>query len=282
MQIKFATAATIACGLFACATSHAQEAAPATQYSVGLKAWDASWSSYLPATAAGVNASGKPVTATSVDSVDGDRRTNFIPQIAVRRGNYFVSGSYGKYDADFHVGASTVATGPATTLITSRTDHFMRKESDLTAGYFITPEVALTIGFKYAKEYRDISLGIAPQATPLLDDTVAGVVAGFVGSFPIKGALRLYTQAAYGPGRYKSTFADSAMPSVSGNATYLIAEFGVAYPLYPAHDGFPALNGALGYRTQTFKSTSNDTSFNESRKLRDVRDGVVLSVTATF
>ena len=282
MKIKFATAATIACGLFACATSYAQEAAPTTQYSVGFKAWSASWSSYLPATVAGANASGQPVTATSIDSVDGDRRTNFIPLVAVRRGNYFVSGSYGKYDADFHVGASTVAVAPATTLITSRTDHFMRKESDLTAGYFITPEVALTLGFKYAKEYRDISLGIAPQSTPLLDDKVTGFLAGFVGSFPIMGALRLYSQAAYGPARYKSTFADPATPSVSGNASYFIAEFGVTYPLYPAHDRFPALNGALGYRTQTVKSTSNDASFNESRKLRDVRDGLVLSVTATF
>lgn len=177
---------------------------------------------------------------------------------------------------------TTVTVAPTTSLITSRSDHFTRQESDVTAGYFITPEVALTLGVKYAKESRDITLGIAPGATPLLGTKVYGALAGFVSSFPVAGALRLYTQAGFGPAHYKSTFADPATPSASGSGTYFIGEIGASYPLYSAHGNFPALGAALGYRTQTVRSNSSGIAFNESRKLRDVRDGIVLSLTATF
>lgn len=282
MKIKKSVFITsLTCAWFTCAASHAQEAAP-TQVSVGLKVWNAAWSSYLPATYAGVDATGRPAQGETFDQVEGKRKTNFLPSLVVRRGAYFVSASYGRFTSDFSVPGTALPAPGGGTLITSRTDHFKRRESDLTAGYFVTPELAVTLGYKDATETRDIRLGIAPQSTPLLRNKASGLLLGAVGSFAVQGDLRLYTTAGYGPARFKIRFADPALANFDANGRYLIGEAGLSYPLFKGERWLQNVTALLGYRTQTVKSDSRGAVSNNTRTVRDVRDGLVFSVTATL
>jgi hypothetical protein len=48
---------------------------------------------------------------------------------------------------------------------------------------------------------------------------------------------------------------------------------GVSYPIFTQAGGSMGANASLGYRTQTIKTDSDGGFFQESRDLRDVRDG---------
>jgi hypothetical protein len=109
---------------------------------------------------------------------------------------------------------------------------------------------------------------------------VRGLLLGAVGSFAVHDKLRLYAQAAYGPARLKADFYDRGA-TLKTRGRYLIGELGLSYPLFASARGTVA-TAALGYRTQTVRSDSFDKVFQESRDLRDVRDGVVLSLSVTL
>jgi hypothetical protein len=277
---KTVSAASLALGLLASPASQAQEAPPATQFSVGVKIWSASWMSYLPATYVGVGANNQPLVADVVNSVEGSRRTSALPLLAVRYGNYLASASYGRFSSDFSILNSPVATAGGT-VVSSRSDHFVRNESDLTLGYFVLPGVALTAGYKYATESRDTRLGTATQAAPLLESRVRSLLVGVVGSFPVHDALSAYVQAGYGPARVHTRTADNSI-AIDVNGRYLIGEIGLSYPFLIDKAGLRAATAAIGYRTQTMKTDSIGLIYRESRRLRDVRDGLVLSLTATL
>jgi hypothetical protein len=274
--------AFIACALPLCAASQAQETPSPTQFSVGLKVWNASWSSYLPAAYGGVNAAGQPVLGQTFDSVEGDRRTNVLPQIGIRHDKFFMSASYGRFNSNFTVAGSPLPVAPGTSLITSRTDHFTRRESDLAIGYYVTPELVLTLGYKRAVEDRDTRLGVAPQSAPFLENKANALLLGASGSFPVQGALRLYTTAGYGPARLKTRFADPTIAGIDANGRYLIGEIGFSHPLPLAGGWLRGVSASFGYRTQTVKADSRNSIGNENRDLRDVRDGLVFSVTASL
>lgn len=280
-NIQGVSIAVLSCALLICPVSQAQEAT-STQVSVGLKLWNAAWSSYLPGTYAGVDATGRPVLGETFDEVEGKRKTNFLPSLVLRHGRYFVSASYGRFTSDFSVPGTPLPGPGGVTLITSRLDHFKRRESDLTAGYFVTQELALTLGYKDATEDRDIRLGIAPQAAPLLNNKAHGLLLGAVGSFAVQGDLRLYTTAGYGPARFKIRFADPTIANFDANGRYLIGEAGFSYPLFKGDRWLQNVTALLGYRTQTVKTDSRGTVGSNSRTVRDVRDGLVFSVTATL
>jgi hypothetical protein len=280
MQLtKTVSAASLALGLLASPASQAQEAPSATQFSFGVKIWSASWMSYLPATYVGVGANNQPLVADVVNSVEGSRRTSALPLLAIRYGNYLASASYGRFSSDFSVLNSPLAT-PGGTVVTARSDHFVRNESDLTLGYFVLPGVALTAGYKYATESRDTRLGTT-QAAPLLESRARSLLVGVVGSFPVHDALSAYVQAGYGPARIKTHTADNSV-AIDVNGRYLIGEIGLSYPFLIDKAGLRAATAAIGYRTQTVKTDSLGLVYRESRSLRDVRDGLVLSLTATL
>ena len=268
-------------GAFACAAAQAQTSPPTTQFTIGAKVWHASWLSYLPATYSGISPSGQPVIGDSVNAVEGKKQTNVLPQVALRHGRYFASASHGRFSSDFNALTSPLITPAGQTLITSRSDHLKRRESDLNLGYAVTPEVGLAIGYKDATETRDVSLGIAPGRTPLLKTRVRGMLLGAVGSFAVYDKLRLYAQAGYGPARLKADFLDRGM-TLKTRGRYIIGEFGLSYPVFSSTNGLGGATAAIGYRTQTVKTDSYDNVFRESRDLRDVRDGVVLSLNFTM
>lgn len=282
MRTNLAVVASTLVALLAPAAGQAQESASANQVSVGFKLWNASWSSYLPAPIAGVDSKGQPVPGEIFDTAEGERRTNVLPVFSIRHDRWVLSGSYGRYTSNFHAVTSPVVVAPGTNLITTRTDHFVRREADITLGYYVTPELAVSLGYKDADESRDISLGVAPKFAPFLSNKASGVLVGAAGSFPIIGQLRLYTQGAYGPARLKTRFADPSLPNIDVNGQYLIGELGLSHPIFAGNNWLRGANLALGYRTQTVKADSRGTLNNGERKLRDVRDGLVLSLSATL
>lgn len=266
-----------------CATGHAQTTPPATQFTVGVKIWHASWLSYLPATYSGSGDGGTPAIGDSVNAVEGKSHTDIMPLLSVRHDKLFASLSHGRFSSDFRVTSNPVILPTGQTQITWRNDHFIRRETDLNLGYFITPEVAIAIGYKDATETRDISLGIAPQATPLVRTTAKGFLLGAVGSFAVYEKLRFYAQAGYGPARLKLSFADPSFgTNLKTNGRYLIGEIGLSYPVFANSNGFGGATVSLGYRTQTIKTDSYADVFQQTRTLRDVRDGAVLSMNYTF
>jgi hypothetical protein len=268
-------------GLLGCPASQAQESSP-TQFSVGFKVWHASWQSYVPGVYSGMSPSGSPALGESYNLVEGSERTDVLPLLAIRHGNVFASASYGHFSSNFSVLISPVVTPGGTTLVTSRTDHFVRRESDISLGYLVTPEVGLTIGYKDATESRTTALGIAPQSSPLVNTKVGGLLLGAIGSFPVQGALRLYTQLGYGPARLRLRFVDPSIQSFDANGRYLIGEVGLSYPLFTNVKGISAATAAIGYRTQTVKTASRGTVYGEALNLRDVREGLVFSLNVTI
>ena len=283
MRVKqTALVVPLALGLFACPASQAQDTAPATHVTVGFKVWHASWQSYLPAPYTGMTASGAPAIGEDINLVEGGERTNVLPLIAISYGKYFVSASYGRFSSDFSASTSPVIGPGGGTIVTSRTDHFVRREGDISIGYFVTPEVGLSIGYKDATENRTTMLGIAPQGTPLVKTKARGILLGAIGSFPIQGKLRMYTQVGYGPARIKLRFADPSVASYDTNGRYLIGELGLSYPVLSNYQGISAATATFGYRTQTVKTISHGAVSPEDRDLRDVREGLVLSLNVSI
>jgi hypothetical protein len=271
----------LAFGLLACPTSQAQDSAPATHVTVGFKVWHASWQSYLPASYTGTTASGGPAIGEDINLVEGGERTNVLPLIAISYGKYFMSASYGRFTSDFFSFTSPYINTGGGTVVTSRTDHFVRREGDISFGYFVTPEVGLSIGYKDATENRTTMLGIAPQEAPLVRTKARVLLLGAIGSFPIQGKLRMYTQVGYGPARVQLRFANPT-ESYDTNGRYLIGEIGLSYPLLSNYQGISAATAAIGYRTQTVKTVSHGFVFHEDRDLRDVREGLVLSLNVSI
>lgn len=247
------------------------------QFSVGLKAWNSSWLSYLPTV---INVNGGASTASFVDAVEGDQRTTLLPVLAVRYKNYFISSSYARYSSNFSVPHSINQTGE----LTSRSDHIARNETDLTAGYYLMENIAITAGYKYGVETRDSSLGITPGVSShLYDVTVKGLLFGAFANFPIQGGLRSYWQLGYGPTRVNISFPPaSANAPINVHGSYQIGEIGLVYALPLDRLSMTGANVGLGYRSQTLKSRSRAPYSADPRNYRDVKDGVILSLNVSF
>jgi hypothetical protein len=269
-------------GTLACTAAQAQSGPPATQFTVGVKVWHAGWLSYIPASYSGIGANGTPALGDSVNLAEGSAHTDIFPLLSVRHNKFFASVSHARFSSDFRVLTSPVVLPTGQTVITSRNDHFKRRESDLNLGYFLTPEFAIAVGYKDATETRDTSLGIAPQSTPLTNTTARGFLLGAIGNFALVDKLRLYAQAGYGPARLKVSFTDPTSASIRSNGRYFIGELGLSYPIFIKPDGSMSATTTLGYRTQTIKTDSSGGFFQESHDLRDVRDGVILSLNVTM
>lgn len=269
-------------GALCARTAGAQVLAPDTYLTIGAKVWHADWQSYVPSTYGGVGPTGARVVGDSVNEVEAKAKTEAFPFFSVRHKNVFVSFSHAHFANDFYVATSPVLLPGGQTLITSRNEHLQRRESDLNLGYFVTPEVALVLGYKDALESRDTVLGAA-ASTPLARTSAHVLLFGSAGSFPVAGALRFYTQAAYGPGRLSITFADPALGSFSPAGRYLIGEIGLTYPVCRKADGTSNATVSLGYRTQSVRTDGSAGLFQSgARTLRDVRDGAILSVNVTI
>ncbi len=274
--------ATLACLAYSTVT-FAQEAADSrASYTIGVRAWNAAWSTALPTAYTGVSPDGAPALAESLDNVHGKRRTEAFPSIAVRKDKFVISASYARFSSDFYA-ANTSIIGPnGMNVVTSRSDHLDRKESDITAGYFIVPNVALSVGFKYGDEGRTATLGLGGAPRPVVDNTVRSLLFGAAAAFPIQGNLLFTGQIAYGPARVKTQYADNLIPTTTNSGRYLISEIGVAYALGVKNAYFRSASIGLGYRTQVLKTKASGPSGLGGRNYRDERDGLIATLNFTI
>lgn len=251
------------------------------QFSVGLKAWHSSWLSYFPGEVRGIDSAGAPGTATTYDMAEGSQRTTFLPVLAVRYNNYFLSASYARYSSNFHLANTSVVGPDGSNVLTSRSDHFDRDEADLTAGYFVTPNIALSLGYKHLTEARHTSLGIAPGiATPLSDSTLKALLFSALANLPLQGGLGVYGQLSYGPTRVNITTSPDNAVSYRAHGTYLISEIGLTYALPVQTPLLKSSSIGVGYRSQTGKTRSPVGGY--SRDVRDVKDGIIFSLNMSI
>jgi hypothetical protein len=274
--------ATLA-SLFPSTMAFAQdEPEPRAQYTVGLRVWNAAWSTALPTLYSGITPGGVPGIGESLDNVDGKRSTSAFPTLSMRKDRFLVSASYARYSTDFFTGNSVFAPN-GVNVLTSRSDHVIRKESDITAGYFIVPNVvAISLGFKYATEDRSSTLGLGGGPTPLLDNTARAILLGASAGFPIQGALSFSGQLAYGPARVKTRLADQSIPDSTNNSRYLISEIGLNYGLDLNNAFLRGASIGLAYRSQLIRTKGLGPSQLGRRTYRDEREGIVATLNVSM
>lgn len=221
-----------------------------------------------------------------VNSVEGNKKVEALPTFTVRYDRYFLSAGYARYSTDFNVSQSPVVTPDFTTTITSRRDHISRREVDINAGYFVLPGLALTLGYKTGRENRETSTGLSPVSVGSLDSKLDVWLVGALGSYEIQNGFSAYGQFGYGVGRIRSTFGPGLAPftgrEIRSHAKYIVSEVGLAYRLPIEPSWLRRTSIALGYRSQTIKESVPSVVSGETRDLRDVKDGFVLSLNATF
>lgn len=257
-------------------------AASQTQVSFGVKVWQSSWLSYLPGIYTGVTPAGTPGLADIVDAIEGSREIDVLPTIGVRYRDYLVSGSFARYSGDFQALHSSTVCPCGHNILTSRVDHISRKESDLALGYFVTPTIAVSLGYKYATEQRSTQLGISSSANPALTNRVRGILIGAAANFAIQGRWRFYGNFGYGPGKVRTEFADPGLGTINASGRYLISEIGINYSLPFANGFMKGTVAGLGYRSQSFRTKSQGPAYRDRRDFRDVKDGIVLSLNVVM
>lgn len=271
---------------FACLTlsclASADDTPPKPQFSVGIKVWNSSWSSYLQGTYAVATPAGKYALADAVDQVEGERRTATFPVLGMRYRDIAISASYAQYASDFRADHSSVLAPNGMSIATSRTDHIARKESDLTAAYFLTPNIGVSVGYKYAEETRDTTLGITGTSAPLFNVKGKGIVFGALANFPIQGGLRFYGQLGYGPTRLTTTPTDATVGTLNISGQYLVSEIGLNYALAIVDPYVKGAYASIGYRSQVQKTHSIGLAYMDGRDYRDTKDGLVLSLTVAL
>jgi hypothetical protein len=250
---------------------------PGLQFSLGLKAWNASWSTNLATLYSAVTPAGTPVVTESLDEVEGSRKTSVTPSFAVRKGDFLVSASFARFSSDFFAADTSVIAPNGMNVQTWRSDHIKRKESDITAGYFVMPNIVVSVAYKHATEDRSSTLGLGGGPMPLLDNRARGLLLGAAANFSIKDRLSLSNQIAYGPARIRTRLADKSAPDDTYNSRYLIYEIGLNYAL-PTTVGRAAILG-VGYRSQLVRTEGDGPALLHGRRYRDAREGFLLSMT---
>lgn len=239
----------------------------------GLRVWGTTWDLPIFSRAVEVNpATGMVAGTRDVVQRSTDTKAAPVPFLGVRYGNFTASASHWvKTSYDFEELPSDVN----------------RKELDVTVGYYILPQIAVSAGYKNAKVDRLSPLAEGGSKTEAF-------LIGASGSVPLEGTgrLSLYGNFAFGPGKSTSY--------VGGNnnkvdVTYRIGEIGLSYQLLSAPQGaLKHLGLSLGYRAQivTFKDVplstytlSNPTipvSVVERKDIQTNTDGVVIGLTGVF
>jgi hypothetical protein len=204
--------------------------------SVGVRAWNTQWDTFTYR----VIGVGNQV----VIQAPADEKLVLVPLMSVRYGDFV--GSLSMYPSTDH----RFFDGEVRT----------RKEFDVNLGYYVSPGVAVTLGYKKLEQKGS-------------NDTyeLSGPVAGVNGTAPLGGDFALY--GAFGFGSMKSTSAST----VKFDADYRLSELGVAYTLATPSIS-KALTFTLGYRTQVI--SSKDAAVGQDG--RDLTQGLTLGVIATF
>jgi hypothetical protein len=233
-------------------------------YKVWYNTWQTAFNSYPPEGGANI------MTLTS-ESVAAP-----IISASLKISNVLIAGSYmSTPDYKFPDYEDVLVTGPTPTTVTSGSFYTYRttgsrKEHDINLGYYISPAIALTVGYKEVKQtYNDID----PVTNKLWSSSwtkYSGPIVGITGGGSIGGGFAFYGNLSYGI--LKGEFEGD---SETFDATYSSTELGIAYrPV-------SFLSILVGYKYQTIDSKLNDPKFNNQVAL-DVTKGFILGANLIF
>jgi len=235
--------------------------------SLGLRFWDNKWTSwdyYAPAVAGGFVIPGASENFTS------SSKAVPIPSVSVRYKDFLFSGSQ-------FVNSSYGFVGSSGAPFNSK-----RTETDLLAGYYVLPTLALTLGNKEIKQ--DFGIGG--------NFKYSGPVLGAAASAPLTGGYSLYGNLGYGFLKAKLPAAlMDALGRNSFDANYYLAEIGLAYS-FDIRSTIPsakALTATVGYRNQVLATkdfrvglSPTNRNLNRGTDLRDTTEGFSFGLSISF
>jgi len=210
---------------------------------VGLKAWNNSWSSW--------NAGKNDILEPIVQNIE-QSGTSLIPSLSVRYQNFLLGGSlFAKHSYNFgRVGGDDFGDVP-------------RREYDLSAGYYVLPTLAIIAGYKRIEQ--TFSNGTYKFSGPII---------GFSASAPLTGGFSLYGTAALGPMDLKEPDGSKR------DSNYRLGEVGLAYAFDAGGAGMKSVIGTFGYRSQAIITKLKLS--HEGLKGRDTTEGFTVGIAAAF
>lgn len=234
--------------------------------SLGLRFWDNKWTSwdYYPA----------GVYAGASENFTSSSKAAPIPSISVRykdflfSGSQFINSNYGFVGND------------------GKTFGAKRTETDILAGYYVLPTLALTLGNKDIKQEFKASNGF------ISNFKYSGPVLGAAASAPLTGGYSLYGNLGYGFLKANlPTGLKDALGRNSFDANYYLAEIGLAYS-FDIRSTIPsakALTATVGYRNQVLATKDFRVELDPVKKnlnrgtdLRDTTEGFSFGLSISF
>jgi hypothetical protein len=240
---------------------------------IGMKFWFNTWQS--------ANGSYGPEQGANVQSYVSDPNVAFIPSISLKIKDFFISTSYlGAPEYTFPAYSDTLiltSSGTTTAYTLNHETTAKRTESDTNIGWYVTPNLALTLGYKIVtQEITDKRSGTGLLSTTFVQKpTYAGPTIGFIGSVPIGEGFGLYGNLALG--KLDMEYEGS---SYTYKTDYVSTEIGIGYK----GKSLP-LSFTVGYRFQSIEQKMPDYSLPDSPGTPispDVTKGVTFGVNLIF
>jgi hypothetical protein len=209
---------------------------------IGLKFWFNEWQS--------ANGSFGPQQGLNVQTYVSDANVAFIPSISVKIKDFFISTSYlgaPEYTFPEYTDTIVLTSGGTTTGYTLKHNTTAKRtESDTNLGWYVTPNLALTVGYKIvSQEITDKQSGTGLiSTTQVSKPTYQGPTIGFLGSVPVGEGFGLYGNLALG----KLNMQYEADKNTTYHADYVSTEIGVGYK----EKSMP-LSFTIGYRFQSIE-----------------------------
>lgn len=227
--------------------------------SAGMKLWINTWQTNLTGN------SGKDWTQLTADPVVG-----IVPNLSLKYKQLLIAGSF-MATGDYQFPHQTFKNGTA---VRNELDvKGNRQEIDLNVGFYVVPQVALTMGYKGITE----KFKVTSSLTGYSENSVYlnGVTFGITGSAPIGNGFSVYGSGAGGPMFVTYTPASS----YTDTALYEASELGFAW-----HAPRAPLTATLGYKFQLIQtSISSQNSVNFSGLPRtEVTRGLMLGLSYLF
>ena len=208
---------------------------------IGMKFWFNTWQS--------ANGSYGPEQGANVQSYVSDPNVAFIPSISLKIKDFFISTSYlGAPEYTFPAYSDTLiltSSGTTTAYTLNHETTAKRTESDTNIGWYVTPNLALTLGYKIVTlEITDKRSGTGLQSRTVIDKpTYTGPTIGFIGSVPIGEGFGLFGNLALG-----KMDMEYEGGTTTYDADYVSTEIGIGYK----EKNLP-LSFTVGYRFQSIE-----------------------------
>ena len=194
----------------------------------------------------------------------------FIPSIALKHKQAFISGSF-MVTPDYSFPLQTNFTN--TGVLEKSTIKGTRQEIDMNVGYYIVPQVALTMGYKGITEKFKVTSSVSGYSENSV--FLNGITFGITGSAPIGNGWSVYGSGSGGP--MFVTYTPSS--AYTDSAIYESSELGFAW-----HPHASPFSATLGYKFQLIQTTINSQNSVAFSLLprNEVTRGFMLGANYTF